>query len=277
MGTWGTSLYANDFASDIRGEYIDKLRRGKTNEEATQELIDNNDDVIGDEEESLFWLALADTQWDYGRLLPAVKEKALYFLIQERGSERWKESGDKQFKDWKATLDKLEEKLISPLSPLKKVSKYRIYQCKWQLGDVFAYKFHSDYSKEKGVLGQYIVFRKISEDIWWPGHVVPAVNVYQWIGSTIPLLDEVKNMELLPQKYWPIAYSKNPNQQKEYLLDLLVNTEKSIPKDHLTFLGNLQGTDLFRYLGKDYYTGYAQVEWKNFEKNILDQYYAWDV
>ena len=39
MGTWGTGLYSNDSACDIRGDYIDKLKRGKTNDEATQELI----------------------------------------------------------------------------------------------------------------------------------------------------------------------------------------------------------------------------------------------
>ena len=77
----GTSLYANDAASDIRGDYVDKLRRGKTNEEATRELIEKNREIMGDvEEEPLFWYALADTQWNYGRLLPEVKEKALYFL-----------------------------------------------------------------------------------------------------------------------------------------------------------------------------------------------------
>lgn len=42
MGTWGTGLYSNDSACDIRGDYIDKLKRGKTNDEATQELINSN-------------------------------------------------------------------------------------------------------------------------------------------------------------------------------------------------------------------------------------------
>ena len=71
MGAWGTSLYANDATSDIRGDYVDKLRRGKTNEEATEEIIYENRDIMGDvEEEPLFWYALADTQWNYGRLLP---------------------------------------------------------------------------------------------------------------------------------------------------------------------------------------------------------------
>lgn len=42
MGTWGTSLYDNDSTSDIRGDFLDKLKRGKTNEEATRELVDEN-------------------------------------------------------------------------------------------------------------------------------------------------------------------------------------------------------------------------------------------
>lgn len=55
MGIGGTKLYDDDFASDIRGEYIDKLRRGKTNEESMQELLDANRASLGDvEDESIF-------------------------------------------------------------------------------------------------------------------------------------------------------------------------------------------------------------------------------
>lgn len=121
MGAWGTSLYANDSASDIRGDYVDKLRRGKTNEEVTKELIEANQDIMGDlEEEALFWFALAVTQWNYGRLLPEVKEKALFYLTQDKGLERWKESGQKQLNAWKNTLEKLKGKLESPQPPIKK-------------------------------------------------------------------------------------------------------------------------------------------------------------
>ena len=36
-----------------------------------------------DEDEGpLFWLALADTQWEYGRLTEPVREKALQLLAQ---------------------------------------------------------------------------------------------------------------------------------------------------------------------------------------------------
>ena len=64
MVAWGTSLYANVTACDIRGDYADMLRRGKTNDEVTKKLIENHRDIMGDvEEEPLFWYVLKDTQW----------------------------------------------------------------------------------------------------------------------------------------------------------------------------------------------------------------------
>lgn len=58
MGTWGTSLYDNDSTSDIRGDFLDKLKRGKTNEEATKELVDENMNTGDMEEEPLFCFGL---------------------------------------------------------------------------------------------------------------------------------------------------------------------------------------------------------------------------
>lgn len=75
MGTWGTGLYSNDSACDIRGDYIDKLKRGKTNDEATQELINSNRDIMGDvEEEPLFWFALLEK---FCQKLPTLKRELL--------------------------------------------------------------------------------------------------------------------------------------------------------------------------------------------------------
>ena len=57
MGAWGTSLYSNDLACDIRGDYLDELKRGETNEEATLKLIKKNlCNMVDGEDEPLFWL-----------------------------------------------------------------------------------------------------------------------------------------------------------------------------------------------------------------------------
>lgn len=282
MGAWGTSLYANDTTCDIRGDYLDQLRRGKSNEETTKELILKYQELGGDpEEEPLFWFALADTQWNYGRLLPEVKEKALYFLGQDEELERWRESGEKQLKAWKNTLNKLEEKLRSPQPPEKKVSKYRLYQCKWKLGDVFAYRFSSEYSREKGFYGQYIVFRKVSEDFWWPGHIVPVVQVYKWLGKEIPDLDSLKEMDLLVQNFSPATLLYKPDYERKYCITLLSTSKKVIPENNLTFLGNLLGEDLIPFQGRGYLTGNYCVGWESqrynnrFESYMIDKYLAW--
>ena len=169
MGAWGTALYSNDTASDIRGDYVDLLRRGNSNEEALKKLMEKNRYCIGDEEEEpLFWYALADTLWNYGRLTPEVKEKALYFLDHpEAELARWEDEGGKYVEAWMRTLEKLKTKLLSPQPLEKKVSKYRLYKCTWQVGDVYAYRLESEYSKEKGLYGKYIIFQKVGETDCW--------------------------------------------------------------------------------------------------------------
>ena len=78
MGAYGTGLYQDDVAADVRDSYINELKKGRDNEEITEELIEKYAGEINDSDDStVFWLALADTQWKNGRLLEKVKIKAL--------------------------------------------------------------------------------------------------------------------------------------------------------------------------------------------------------
>lgn len=282
MGAWGTSLYENDTACDIRGDYIDKLKRGKSGEKATNELISQNSEIMEDREEApLFWYALADTQWEYGRLLPEIKEKALFFIEQKEELERWKESGEEKCRAWQKTLAALKEKLNTPAPKAKEVSGYRLYRCPWKLGDVFAYQFSGDHSKEKGFYHQYVIFRKISEDTYWPGHIVPVVQIYDWVGAELPSLDEIKEKELLVQNCLPETLRRQPDIKREYAIKLITTSRKMLPEVNLTFLGNVGGDDLLEFRGHDYLSGYIGVGWDGsrynrwFEKYIIDRYLAW--
>ena len=107
MGTWGVGLFQDDVTCDIKQEYLNRLRIGYTNEEATEEVIDYNADSVEDEEEApLFWFALADIQWRYGRLLPEVKEMAMKYLKSGEDLERWKGNA-KLYKKRKFVLEEL--------------------------------------------------------------------------------------------------------------------------------------------------------------------------
>ena len=281
MGTWGTSLYANDFTSDIRGDYIDKLKRGKSNDDAIKELMHENHDIIGNEEEEpLFWMALADTQWNYGRLLPFVKEKALFFLSRDSESERWEESDPQKRIKWEQTKEELKQKLNSPQPPEKGITKYRLHQCTWKLGDIFAYRFNGEYSKEKGFYGQYAIFRKVSEDTWWPGHRIPVVEVFRWIGSDIPPIELLPTYGLIPSTRFPKQENFYSCEIDRFAVKLITESANKLPRENLIYLGNQVGDDLVPFRGSNYLTSYPCVGWENSKYNtkieqfIIDLYLA---
>ena len=143
MGAWGVGLYQDDVTCDVRSDYVNRLKVGLSNIDATKDLIELNSDFIEDPDDGpLFWLALADTQWKYGRLLPEIKEIALEYIRSGTDLEKWKEN-KKQYEKRKKVLDELEERLNSPMPPEKKVSKLVIRKAKWKIGDVLLYRINN--------------------------------------------------------------------------------------------------------------------------------------
>lgn len=280
MGVWGAELYANDVTCDVRDDYIDKLRQGLTNEDATKELIKSNQELIDDnEDQELFWYALADTQWEYGRLLPYVRDKALLCIKNANGLQRWEDSDMSMALAWEEMLYALKKKLMSEQPKAKRVAKYRVYHCKWDIGDTYAYCFNSEYSKGKGYLGKYVVFRKIANSTWWPGHTIPVVNVYKAIWDLIPTIDALYNIPFLEQGFFPSALSRYPNKRREYAIAFLSTSAKIIPVDRLTFLGNTSYNGSM-YASDDMqiaeYVGWEGSGYNNtFERYILEMYSAW--
>ena len=77
MGTWGTGIFQNDVADNVKTVYVSKLKIGKSDEEAVEELIAENTELLSDNEDTLdFWLALSSVMYDHGRLNEKVKSKA---------------------------------------------------------------------------------------------------------------------------------------------------------------------------------------------------------
>lgn len=197
MGTWGPRLYQDDIAEEVRDYYKDQLHRGKTGKEITQELIAQNEYVLSDSDDApVFWFALADTQWNLGRLEDFVKEQALYHIRDGYDVRRWEMENPKGAKERAKVLSELEHKLLSPQPVEKKVSQYKLYQCEWKEGDVYAYPLVSEYAKEKGLGGRYFLFHKIGETTYWPGHIIPIVRVKITRKTELPKdLEEFNKLE----------------------------------------------------------------------------------
>lgn len=70
MGAWGTAIFADDFAADVRDEWREAILEGVEPDQATERVVQ----VLGEafegypDEESVFWFALAAAQMETGRL-----------------------------------------------------------------------------------------------------------------------------------------------------------------------------------------------------------------
>lgn len=271
MGAWGARLYENDTALDIKDRFAD-LRKGKTVQQITNELIEEYtcelDDVFC---APVFWFALADTQWNLGRLLPEVKEQALAWLDKGGDLAVWQEENPELAVTREKVLRELQQKLNSPQPPEKKISQHRLYKCGWKIGDVFAYQFNSEYAKENDFYQKYVYFVKVAENTWYPGHVVPVVYFYKKVDNVLSDITSLSNIDFIPQFYKPIAYKNNPGMKKQYLLTLLNTSSRAIPKNQLTFLGNVGN---IKRVDNEDLNSY-NVNWKRFETYMIGNFKAW--
>lgn len=273
MSTWGPKLYQDDLADDVKEYYKDQLRRGKSSDEITRDLVEQYSSAIADADDaSVFWFALADTQWNLGRLEDTVKQKALYYIDAKYDLSRWSQAEPRELKIRQKVIEDLKNKLLSPQTKEIPVSQYKIYHCDWKNGDVFAYKLCGKFAESTEMFNNYIYFVKICNDTWWPGHTVPVVYFYWITGKEVLGIDEIKNCRYIPQFYNPTVYINNPDTKKLYLLELLSTSSRVIPQKQLTFLGNLGDVERI----KDEEESPYPVKWKDLEKYIIGNFLKWE-
>ncbi len=263
MGAWGPGLYQDDVTCDIKDDYVDRLKAGYTNIEATKETIDRNIDFIQDEDEGpLFWFALADTQWKYGRLLEEVKEEAIKHIKSGKNLEIWKQENEKQYKKRKMILEELEERLNSPQPPEKKVAKLTSTRSPWEVGDILLYQIkcyelterfkvnkdlvkRSEFIKNNKWYNKYILLRVVAKARTNKGSLPKEyddeqaiVSMYNWVGSSKPDLGKIsKNLSFtlddFEKKTWQAKLSFNKRELKKLDFQVIKSDNKyKKPKDH---------------------------------------------
>lgn len=201
MGTWGVNLYQDDVSLDVRDEYINFLKVGMNNREATKMLIENYVDIMDEEEIPLFWFALADTQWKYGRLLAEVKEKAISYIDAGTDLKHWEED-ERQYKRRQKVLKELKDKLNSKQPQEKKVTKLTTQKANWEIGDILLYQILNEELKTHKWYKKYVLLNVVGktrtnigslpQDIYYDEQ--NRISLYNWIGSNAP---ETKKIEKL--------------------------------------------------------------------------------
>src|SRR3954471_811621 len=136
MGSWGTGLYDDDTACDARDGWLEKLRLGTPADVATTELIT---EWGGARDEPLFWLALADTQWKWGRLAPEVRERAEGVIAAGGDLQLWSASPAAGRSARGKVFEPLPRQLRKP-PPAPRAIRVRSDAKAWQRGQLWAYR-----------------------------------------------------------------------------------------------------------------------------------------
>lgn len=238
MGTWGPNLYQNDTSLDVKDEFEKLYNEGKNVQEITDILTEEYKSLFGDiKEEPLFWLALADTQWEFGVLLPVVKDKALYWIDESVNMLNFQSIDTSAKENRIKNLNGLRVKLLSTQPKVKKITKKRIYKCQWKYGDVFAYRLESDLAKEKGLYGRYFLIQKVDEGEWYPRHIVPIVYVKITDDTNLPSnVEEYNKLEYVQTSFTEYEYRFCPVDMRRPQEDIAEKSKINYQVDEYGFL-----------------------------------------
>lgn len=183
MGTWGTGLYSDDLAADVREEFRDLLGEGLTAEAAVNRLRKEYKSSLRDrDEEAVFWLALADTAWRLGRLDDTVLKNALRVIDSGQDLTRWEDGPDR--KKRAQVLARLRTKLQSTQPAPKQVAKTKTSLNEWKTGEIIGFRLLSNRWVLLRVIGHH-------ED---RGGKLAVCELLDWTGESIdslPVVDEL--------------------------------------------------------------------------------------
>lgn len=186
MEVWTVGIFDDEVSDEVKFRYRDLIGNGKTGEEATSILVKEYLSTLSTPEEvRVFWLSLAATQWKLGRLEESIKMKAISIIDSGEDLLRWANEKDRTKRE--KVLQRVREQLLSPHPAPKKVSKRFVADTSLEAGDMVIYTMASG----KKVMMNVIYIQEYSY-----GDRYPVFELYKWIGTDIPNLEQVKNTEL---------------------------------------------------------------------------------
>lgn len=175
MGTWGTGVFSNDLASDLRADYREAITDGKEHSDAMDLLSKSYRESLADPEEApVFWIALAAVAWDLGRLDDNLRTKAITVIKDGGDLERWEDPRDRRARQ--AVLGKLAEKLSRPQKPPTKLKRKPRFVTDWKLDEVIGFQQRT---------GRWILLHVVGINNTEFGDF-PVVNLLDWSRKSLP-------------------------------------------------------------------------------------------
>jgi hypothetical protein len=186
MGSWGTAVFSDDTACDIRAEYRELLEDQVPDDEATRRVVAAYA-ALADDEEHLLWIALAAVQSRLGRLDDHVRDRALAVIDEGRGLELWEEAGAALLAKRTKVLADLRRQLTGPQPARKVVRRPYRHVTDLEPGTVLFCPL------EAGDLALIVVRTLHVHRI----NVAPVVSPLRWRGPHVPDDHTVGELEML--------------------------------------------------------------------------------
>jgi hypothetical protein len=188
MGASGPGLFSDDLAADIRDLYMDALREGVSDREATDRILaDWREAVEGTGEADVFWFALASTQARVGRLDDLVKANALAALDRGTDLAKWQHQHPDLAGRRARVLDHVRGALVGPqrdrvvIKPKRPPARARFTE-----GDVLRYALADGRSLLLRVVRAYDAQNIVFDVLLWIGTVIPDEAGIRTVLSHMP-------------------------------------------------------------------------------------------
>lgn len=235
MGTWGVGIFQNDVALEVKDSYIKKLQVGKSNNEAYIETFNELNEMVADPDDKIdFWLAIASLMYDYGRLTPDVKNKALEIINSKNDEERW-DSKDKKKRNH--IIESLKEKLLSQQPEEVKVKVVKKRTPKIKPNEIY-YFVLDDEAFRNEFFYEYYVYVLVDSWTEYDNRIMGLGDEHAliYLKITDHAVSDVEELDSLPF----FNYALNIDNEKKKLEDkriLIDNQGFSAMKKRLTYLG----------------------------------------
>jgi len=138
MGTLGPGVFDDDLAMDVRGDYRALIMDGVDDDEATNVMLERYADVIADAVDAapVFWVALAVSQSQVGRLDHEVRRRALAVIDEGTDLARWADADAWSIRARQRALTRVRHRLEGPQPAPKTLRRPRRYTTDLAPGDV---------------------------------------------------------------------------------------------------------------------------------------------
>ena len=229
MGAWGTEIFDDDVACDVREDYAELLGSGVRKSEATRRVLEEYEDELEDSEDrASLWIALAAAQLEFGPLDPKIKEMALAIIESGEDLASWQARGasSEDIQKRQRALTELGKQLRGPDPPPRAVkpSPTSVQRAAWPIGDVLSYRTRQ---------GSYVALRILDHYSDADGEAVIA-GLFDWRGNEPPTAETVED---LPVKV--IVYDPDESDiERDEGFILFQDADKELPTDRLELIAS---------------------------------------